>query len=58
MHDNAEIVKKLGVFIILFALIAVFEMQAQNVTDLHWYFGNNSLNLQFDQSGRGRLPGK
>ena len=53
MHHNAEILKKLGVFIILFALTAVLRLQAQNVTDLHWYFGNSTLNLQFDQSGQG-----
>ncbi len=52
MQHNAEIVKKLGVLCMLFLITANFGLMAQNRTDLHWYFGNNSINLQFDKGGR------
>lgn len=52
MQHNAEIVKKLGVFSIIFLITAISSLNGQNRTDLHWYFGNNSINLQFDKGGR------
>lgn len=53
MQHNADIVKKLGVFSIIFLITFISGLKAQNRTDLHWYFGNSSANLQFDKGGRG-----
>lgn len=38
-------------FIVLLSLL-VFTLQAQNVTETRWYFGNSAENLIFDRNGR------
>ena len=43
--------KKFSLFLILFAFFANTNLQSQDWTDLHWYFGNSTSNLQFDKAG-------
>ena len=49
---NAGVVKKLGFLAIMFTFIGLSQVNAQDLTDLHWYFGNSTSNIQFDKNGR------
>ncbi len=48
---NAGVVKKLGLFAIMLGIIGILPTKGQDLTDLHWYFGNSASNLQFDKNG-------
>ncbi len=48
---NAGVSKKLSLWGVIFLFIGISPSFGQNLTDLHWYFGNSSSNLQFDRNG-------
>lgn len=49
---NPYFAKKVRVLLALFLVMGGFILNAQNITDTRWYFGNSTENLVFDRNGR------